>query len=372
MTPPAPGSAPAPDLSVRIGRLRLANPVMPASGTFGPELAEVFDLNGLGALVTKSVTPEPRAGNPTPRVAETGQGLLNSIGIPGKGIPAWIEADLPVWRRFAPPLVVSVSAPTAEAFGEAARRLTQPGVAALEANISCPNLEQDGRAFAASPGPAAAAVAAMVRATRLPVWAKLSPQTGDLTGVARACEEAGAEALVVANTILGLAIDIEAARPALGAGMGGYSGPGFKPIALRMVWQCAQAVGVPVIGCGGISRPEDAVEFLMAGAAAVQVGTVSFVAPDAMPRIVGGIAAFCARKGFARVSDLTGLALPEAARRRRRPDEAAAFPGQAALADAGPGPGAAEASAQTSPSPASAATGPQGRDSARTAAEAAA
>jgi dihydroorotate dehydrogenase (NAD+) catalytic subunit len=357
------------DLSVRIGRLRLANPVMPASGTFGPELAEVFDLNGLGALVTKSVTPEPRIGNPTPRVAETGQGLLNSIGIPGKGIPAWIEADLPVWRRFAPPLVVSVSAPTAEAFGEAARRLTQPGVAAIEANISCPNLEEDGRAFAATPGPAAAAVAAMVRATHLPVWAKLSPQTGDLAGVARACAAAGAEALVVANTILGLAIDIEAAKPALGAGMGGYSGPGFKPIALRMVWQCAQAVSIPVIGCGGIARPEDAVEFLMAGASAVQVGTATFIAPDAMPRIIAGLEAFCARKGHARVCDLTGLALPQASLRRGRPDEA---PRQAALADAGHGPGAAEAAAEASLSPASVATGPPGRDCARTAAEAAA
>lgn len=324
MTHLAPPRGAAPDLSVRIGRLRLANPVMPASGTFGPELAEVFDLNALGALVTKSVTPEPRAGNPTPRVAETGQGLLNSIGIPGKGIPAWIAADLPVWRRFTAPLVVSVSAPTAEAFGEAARALSLPGVAALEANISCPNLEEDGRAFAATAGPAAAAVAAMVRATHLPVWAKLSPQTGDLAGVARACEEAGAEALVVSNTILGLAIDIEAARPALGAGMGGYSGPGFKPIALRMVWQCAQAVQVPIIGCGGISRAEDAVEFLMAGASAVQVGTVSFIEPDAMPRIIAGLSAFCARKGIARVAALTGAALPEEARRRLAAVRAAA------------------------------------------------
>jgi dihydroorotate dehydrogenase (NAD+) catalytic subunit len=156
----------------------------------------------------------------------------------------------------------------------------------------------------------------MVRATHLPVWAKLSPQTGDLTGVARACEEAGAEALVVSNTILGLAIDIEAARPVLGAGMGGYSGPGFKPIALRMVWQCAQAVSVPVIGCGGISRAEDAVEFLMAGASAVQVGTATFREPDAMPRIIAGLAAFCARKGLGRVAELTGAALPEEVRRR--------------------------------------------------------
>jgi len=298
------------DLSVRIGGLVLANPVMPASGTFGPELAEVFDLSRLGALVTKSVTPEPRRGNPTPRVAEAGQGLLNSIGIPGKGIPAWLSHDLPVWRGVAAPLVVSVSAPTAGAFAEAARALSVAGVAAIEANISCPNLEADGRAFAAEPGPAAAAIAAMRGATGLPIWAKLSPNTGDVAAVARACEEAGADALVVANTILGLAIDLATLRPALGAGMGGYSGPGFKPIALRLVWQCAQAVRIPIIGCGGIASGEDAVEFLAAGASAVQVGTASFVQPAAMLRVIEGIGAFCAARGFSRVSELTGIALP--------------------------------------------------------------
>ena len=190
------------DHTTRLGRLVLTTPVMPASGTFGPELADVFDLNRLGALVTKSVTPEPRRGNPTPRVAETGQGLLNSIGIPGKGLAAWLAHDLPIWRRFSTPLVVSLSAPTATAFAEAARALTVPWVAAIEANISCPNLEEDGRAFAADPGPAAAAIAAMVAATHLPIWAKLSPNTGDVAAVARACQDAGAEALVVANTIL--------------------------------------------------------------------------------------------------------------------------------------------------------------------------
>lgn len=296
------------DLSVRIGGLRLASPVMPASGTFGPELAEVFDLDLLGALVTKSVTPDPRRGNPTPRVAETGQGLLNSIGIPGKGIAAWLAHDLPAWQRFAAPLVVSLSAPSAAAFAAAARALSVPGVAAIEANISCPNLEEDGRAFAAEPGPAAAAIAAIRAATALPVWAKLSPNTGDIAAVARACEDAGADALVVANTILGLAIDLDTMAPALGAGMGGYSGPGFKPIALRLVWQCAQAVRIPVIGCGGITTGNDAVEFMLAGAAAVQVGTATFIQPAAMLRVTEGIAAFCAGRGFARVAELTGRA----------------------------------------------------------------
>ncbi|WP_237214069.1 dihydroorotate dehydrogenase [Falsiroseomonas oryziterrae] len=300
------------DLSTRIGSLTLANPVMPASGTFGPELAKVFDLDALGALVTKSVTPEFRAGNPLPRLCETEAGVLNSIGIPGKGLDHFIEHAMPEWRRFRAPLVVSYSAPTVASFAEGAARLAAtPGVAAIEANISCPNLEEDGRAFAMHPEPAAAATAAMRRVVgRAPLWVKLSPNTGDIAAVARAVEDAGADALVVANTILGLAIDIETARPKLGSGMGGFSGPAFKPIALRLVWQVAQAVRIPVIGVGGIATAEDAVEFLMAGATAVQVGTATFVSPTAMLGVVDGLRGFCARKGLARVADLTGAALP--------------------------------------------------------------
>jgi dihydroorotate dehydrogenase (NAD+) catalytic subunit len=299
------------DLSVRIGTLRLANPVMPASGTFGPELAQVFDLGLLGALVTKSVTPEPRAGNPLPRLCETEAGVLNSIGIPGKGLAHFLAHAVPEWRRFAAPLVVSISAPTVAAFAEAAARIAAtPGVAAIEANISCPNLEADGRAFAMEAGSAGAAIAAMRAACALPIWAKLSPNTAEIAPVARAVEAAGADAVVVANTILGLAIDIERAAPRLGAGMGGFSGPAFKPIALRLVWQCAQAVRIPVIGVGGIASAEDAVEFMMAGATAVQVGTASFVSPTAMLGVLRGLEAFCARRGFARVAELTGLALP--------------------------------------------------------------
>ena len=298
-------------LATRIGGLTLANPVMPASGTFGPELAEVIDLNRLGALVTKSVTPEARLGNALPRLAETENGLLNSIGIPGKGLAHFVAKAMPEWRRFRAPLVVSLSAPSVAEFARAAAVLAAtPGVAAIEANISCPNLEEDGRAFAMLPDSAAAAVAAVRAASALPLWVKLSPNTADIAAVARACEAAGAEALVVANTILGLAIDIETARPKLGAGMGGFSGPAFKPIALRLVWQCAQAVGIPIIGVGGISTAEDAVEFLMAGAAAVQVGTASFVQPNAMLDVLDGLVAFCARRGITDVAQLVGMALP--------------------------------------------------------------
>ena len=298
-------------LTTRIGGLTLANPVMPASGTFGPELAEVMDLNRLGALVTKSVTPEARLGNALPRLAETENGLLNSIGIPGKGLAHFTAKAMPEWRRFRAPLVVSLSAPSVAEFARAAAVLAvTPGIAAIEANISCPNLEEDGRAFAMLPESAAAAVAAVRAASALPLWVKLSPNTADIAAVARACEAAGAEALVVANTILGLAIDIETARPKLGAGMGGFSGPAFKPIALRLVWQCAQAVGIPIIGVGGISTAEDAVEFLMAGASAVQVGTASFVQPTAMLDVLEGLVAFCARRGITDVAQLVGMALP--------------------------------------------------------------
>jgi dihydroorotate dehydrogenase (NAD+) catalytic subunit len=298
------------EMAVCIGGLALANPVMPASGTFGPELAQVFDLARLGALVTKSVTPEPRTGNPLPRLCETEAGVLNSIGIPGKGLDHFLAHQLPAWRGFGAPVVVSLSAPTAAAFGEAAARIAGAGgVAAIEANISCPNLEADGRAFATEPLGTAAAVAALRRAVDLPLWVKLSPNTADIAAVARAAEGEGADALVVANTILGLAIDIETARPKLGNGMGGFSGPGFKPIALRLVWQAALAVRLPVIGVGGIATAEDAVEFLMAGASAVQVGTATFVSPTAMLAVLDGLAAFCARRGVARVADLTGMAV---------------------------------------------------------------
>lgn len=294
------------DTTVRIGDLVLKNPVMPASGTFAEGLAEVVPFERLGALVTKTVTPELRGGNPTPRVCEVGQGMLNSIGIPSKGLDHFLAHTLPFYRGFSTPLVASVSAPSGDAFAEAVAKLDVPGVAAIEANISCPNIEEDGKAFAMDPRSTAQVVAKIRRATRLPLWVKLSPNTGDVASVARAAEEAGADALVVANTILAMSIDIETFRPRLGNVMGGLSGPAVKPIVVRMTWQCARAVGIPVIGCGGISTAADAVEYMLAGASAVQVGTATFVRPTAMLTVIDGLVQFCARKGFARVADLTG------------------------------------------------------------------
>lgn len=297
------------DLTVKIGGLRLANPIMPASGTFSDGLARVIDFDRLGAFVTKTVTRELRAGNATPRVAETAGGMLNSIGIPSKGVDDFIGQTLPFYQRFKPPLVASISAPTADGFASLAAEIGVAGVAAIEANISCPNLEQDGRAFAMTPQATAGVVARLRAATKLPLWVKLTPNTGDIAEVARAAEANGADAVVVANTILAMAIDVDTFRPRLGSITGGLSGPAVKPIVLRQVYQCAHAVKIDVVGCGGIANGNDAVEYLLAGARAVQVGTATFVHPTALIRVIDELEEFCNRRGFGQVSALTGALL---------------------------------------------------------------
>ena len=301
------------DLSVRVGNLTLASPVMPASGTFAEGLEKVIDLNRLGALVTKTITRELRAGNPLPRVVERPGGLINSIGIPSKGVPHFLANTLPHYADYRTPLVVSISAPTAEGFAQLAAEISRPGVAAIEANISCPNIEEDGKAFAMGAPSTEAVIRQLRAATALPLWAKLTPNTGDLPDVARAAEAAGADALVVANTVLAMAIDLETFKPCLGNVMGGMSGPAIKPIVLRQVYQCARAVRIPVIGCGGISSTEDAVEYMLAGATAVQVGTATFLQPAAMTTIIDGLARFCERRDIARVADLVGAVVNEEA-----------------------------------------------------------
>jgi dihydroorotate dehydrogenase (NAD+) catalytic subunit len=299
------------DLTVRVGGLTLANPVMPASGTFAEGLDKAIDFNRLGAFVTKTITRELRAGNPLPRVVERPGGLINSIGIPSRGVPYFIEHTLPYYAAYKPPLVVSISAPTAEDFANLAAELTRPGIAAIEANISCPNIEEDGKAFAMRAASTEAVVRALRAATPLPLWVKLTPNTGDLPEVAQAAEAAGADALVVANTILAMAIDLQTFKPCLGNVMGGLSGPAVKPIVLRQVYQCSRSVKIPVIGCGGISTTEDAVEYMLAGATAIQVGTATFVQPAAMTTIIDGLAKFCDRRELARVADLTGAVINE-------------------------------------------------------------
>ena len=294
------------DLSVNIGGLTLANPVMPGSGTFGEQLANVFDLNRLVAIVTKTITDDVREGNPPPRVAEFRDATLFSIGIPSKGGDHYVREVVPFYRRYSPPLVASVSANTAEDFGQLARKITVPGVAAIEANVSCPNLKKDGLAFGMDPEATYQVVRAMKAATHLPVWPKMTPNAGNVVEVALAAQEAGADALVVSNAILAMAIDVATFRPKVANLMGGLTGRATKPIMLRIAYQCAQAVSIPVIGCGGITDANDAVEYLLAGATAVQVGTGNFLSPNAMPRLIDDLAAFCERRGIARVRDLTG------------------------------------------------------------------
>lgn len=294
------------DMSVALGSIVLNNPVMPASGTFAEGLAGIVDFGRLGAMVTKTITAGPRAGNPVPRVSEIDGGMLNSIGIPSKGVEGFLRDTLPFYRQFDTPLVVSISASTVEGFASLATQLELPGIAAIEANISCPNIEEDGRAFAISPLSTGRVIERMRAATRMPIWAKLTPNTGEIGAVARAAETAGADALVVANTILAMSIDIETRRPSLGNVMGGLSGPAIKPIIVRMTYQCAKAVRIPIIGCGGIADAEDALEYLLAGASAVQVGTATFLRPRTMLEVIDGIRGYCQRNNIESLSGLVG------------------------------------------------------------------
>lgn len=296
------------DLSTRIGALTLKNPIMPASGTFSEELAEVFDLDCIGAHVTKTITREKRSGNPVPRVCEVNGAMLNSIGIPSKGAEWFVKNTIPFYAAYEAPLVISISANTADDFARFAEEVSVPGVAAIEVNISCPNLEDHGKAFAMRPGSTEDVIRKIRSATYLPIWAKLSPNTGEVVDVALAAEAAGADALVTANTMLAMAIDSRSGEIKLGNVMGGLSGPALKPITLRMTYQCAKAVAIPVIGCGGISSVDDVIEYLMAGARAVQVGTATFISPNTMPRLVAKLEATLAARGLASLDALIGSA----------------------------------------------------------------
>lgn len=301
------------DLTTQIGSLTLKNPIMPASGTFSEDLAQVFDLDILGAHVTKTITREKRSGNPTPRVCEVRGSMLNSIGIPSKGLEAFIANVIPFYENYDAPLIVSISAGSADEFASLCEDISVPGVAAIEVNISCPNIEEDGKAFAMRPSTTEAVMRKLRNATDLPLWAKLTPNTGETTEVAKAAEEAGADALVVSNTLLAMAIDINTKRPKLGNLMGGLSGPAFKPIALRMAYQCAKSVDIPVIGCGGISTIEDVIEYLIAGASAVQVGTATFINPPIMVNMVEGLESYLQSQGLHSVKQLIGSVVDQEA-----------------------------------------------------------
>lgn len=290
--------------------LLLANPVMAASGTFGYglEMAKELDIQRLGAIVCKGTTLRRRRGNPQPRMVETAAGMLNSIGLQNMGVEALIRDIAPVWATWRVPVVVNIAGERVDEYARLARRLDGvPGVSGLELNISCPNVAT-GLAFGSSPQMAAAVTAAVRRETTLPVIVKLTPNVGDIVGVAQAAADAGADALTLINTFPAMAIDVKNRRPALGWTFGGLSGPALKPIALRLVFQTAAAVDVPVIGCGGIMRGVDAIEYILAGASAVQVGTATFVNPRATIDVLQGMERFLEEEGVDDIRHLVGAA----------------------------------------------------------------
>ena len=292
--------------------LLLANPVMTASGTFGNglEYVKMFDIQRLGAIVSKAVTRRPRRGNPQPRIAETAAGMLNSIGLQNIGLEAIIHDVAPVWATWRVPVIVNIAGESVADYAELARRLDEvPGASGLELNVSCPNVE-DGLEFGNDPRAAAEVTAAVRRETTLPLIVKLTPNVSDIVAVARAVIDAGADALTLINTFPAMSIDVSARRPALGWGSGGLSGPALKPIALKMVYQVASALpAVPIVGCGGITTGRDAIEYLMAGATAVQVGTATFLNPRAPLDVLEGIEQFLRDDGLEDVREVIGAAL---------------------------------------------------------------
>ncbi|MBX6377243.1 MAG: dihydroorotate dehydrogenase, partial [Clostridia bacterium] len=299
------------DLRVDVGPLRLQNPVLVASGTFGygREYASFLDLDRLGGIMVKGVSAEPWPGNPPPRLAEAPAGMLNAIGLQNPGVEHFLRVDLPWLRRHRCAVIVNVIGRTVEEYAEVAMRLDgADGVDAIELNVSCPNIREGGLSFGRSPEALRDVVRAVRAVTRLPLLVKLTPNTDDIGALARACADAGADALSAINTLVGLAIDPRTRRPVLGTVFGGLSGPAIKPVALAAVWQAARASRLPVIGMGGITTGLDAVEFLLAGASAVAVGTATFVRPTAALDVLAGIEDYLRENGVARVRDLVGAA----------------------------------------------------------------
>lgn len=296
-------------LNIEIGGLRLSNPVMTASGTFGygTEYQDFIDLSKLGAIIVKGTTIKPREGNPYPRMAETPSGMLNAVGLQNKGADYFVRNIYPVVRALPCPSIVNVSGSTIEDYVAAAEMIDSlEDIPAIELNISCPNVKQGGMAFGVRAESAEAVVAAVRKAYHKTLIVKLSPNVTDITEIARATEHAGADAVSLINTLLGMAVDAERRKPVLSTITGGLSGPAVKPIALRMVWQTAKAVKIPIIGIGGICNATDAVEFLLAGAAAVEIGTANFIDPSVTVKTVDGINEYLERHGFESVTDIIG------------------------------------------------------------------
>ena len=298
-----------PNIRVNIGGIELRNPVMTASGTFGyaREFEKLIDLNRLGAIIVKGLSLEPSAGNPPPRIVETPCGMLNAIGLENVGLAAFVKEKLPFLKRLETPIFVNIYGESVVEYAELAARLDDiEDVTGIEVNISCPNVKSGGLAFGAYPDSASEVVNAIRDKTEKPMMVKLSPNVTDITQIARSVEAAGADSISLINTLTGMVIDIETRRPKLANITGGLSGPAIKPVALRMVWQVAQTVKVPVIGIGGIMTAKDALEFLIAGAVAVQIGTANFINPLATIDIIEGIEAFLIERQIDNLTDIIG------------------------------------------------------------------
>jgi dihydroorotate dehydrogenase (NAD+) catalytic subunit len=299
------------NLSVNIGGVEWKNPITTASGTVnsGKEYSPYVDFAALGALTSKGVSPEPWPGNPTPRIAETYGGMLNAIGLQNAGIEAFITNDIPFFKKLDTVVIVNVCGRTAEDFAEVARRLTEAGgVDMLEINVSCPNVKEGGMAFAQDPRATESIVSAVRKATDLPIITKLSPNVTSIAEIAKAAESAGSNALSLINTLLAMRINIHTKRPILANTFGGLSGPAIRPVALRCVWQCYNAVKIPIIGMGGIMNGEDAIEFMLAGATAIAVGTAHFVNPRITMDVLEGMVNYMEKYGIDDINELIGAA----------------------------------------------------------------
>jgi len=298
-----------PDLSVEVGTVRLKNPVLTASGTFGYglEFLPFLDLAALGGIVTKGLSPRPRQGNPPERIVETSAGMLNAIGLQNVGVDAFLDDKLPKLRQHDTAVVANVFGETESEYVEVCRKLDEAsGVAAIELNVSCPNTEAGGMIFGNDPASLARITRACRRATRLPLWVKLSPNVTDIRDTAKAAEAEGADAISLVNTFVGMAIDVDKRRAVLANVSGGLSGPAIRPLAVWMTWQVRRSVAIPIVGMGGIMTARDAMEFILAGATAVQVGTANFVNPRAAVDVAEGLSRWLAERNVASIRDLIG------------------------------------------------------------------
>lgn len=301
---------PTPRLEVHLGSIKLKNPVMPASGCFGfgREYSQFYDLNCLGAIAVKAITQEPREGNPTPRVAETPAGMLNAIGLQNPGVEAVLKEELPWLAQFDLPIIANIAGSSIEEYVYVAERVSKvQNVAALELNISCPNVKQGGITFGTDPKIAAQLTEAVKKVSQVPVFVKLSPNVTDIVAIAKAVERAGADGLSMINTLLGLRLDLKTKRPVLANITGGLSGPAIKPIALRMIYEVSQVVSIPIIGMGGIQTAQDVLEFFLAGASAVAVGTANFVDPYVCPKIIADLEKLLDEFKVEHIEDLKGM-----------------------------------------------------------------